>query len=298
MLFFMKERFWQETRQTGWLLTLFLGAAFVGLPSQGLCLPSKAVKSFRSKMVKVKGGLYLPMFAGKVRKRVRVKTFWVDETAVTHREFLAFVRANSRWRRSRVSRLFAGPSYLRHWSNDLSLGSKASSLVNSPVTYVSWFPARYYCKWKGKRLPTTHEWEYMAMASKTRRQGQKEKGYLQRILAWYSKPTSHILPSVKSTYRNVWGVYDTHGLIWEWTLDFNNATLTGDARSDKALSRKLFCGAGSQGASNVNDYASFMRFAFRSSLKFHFTIANLGFRCASSLPPKARRKKTSLGKKE
>ncbi|TNE47975.1 MAG: formylglycine-generating enzyme family protein [Deltaproteobacteria bacterium] len=249
-------------------------------------------------MVKVDGGLYLPMFAGKVRKRERVNTFWIDQTAVTHQQFLAFVRANPRWRRSRISRLFAGPSYLQHWKNDLSLGPKANQLQNSPVTYVSWFPARYYCKWKGKRLPRTHEWEYMAMASQTRKQGQKEPGYLQRILAWYSKPTSHILPPVKSTYRNVWGIYDTHGLIWEWTLDFNNITLTGDARSDKALSRKLFCGAGSQGASNVNDYASFMRFAFRSSLQFHFTVANLGFRCASSSLPTNHGKKEPLGKKE
>jgi len=75
-----------------------------------------------------------------------------------------------------------------------------------------------------------------------------------------------------------------HGLVWEWVLDFNTQMVTGDSRADNAgLERGLFCGAGAQGARNVENYASFMRFGFRSSLEARYCVHNLGFRCAKDL---------------
>ena len=62
--------------------------------------------------------------------------------------------------------------------------------------------------------------------------------------------------------------------------DFNTALVTGESRGDTGLERRLFCGAGSIGSADSKDYASFMRFAFRSSLKAAYTTKNLGFRCA------------------
>ena len=82
--------------------------------------------------------------------------------------------------------------------------------------------------------------------------------------------------------KNGYGVYDVHGLVWEWTADFNSAILSGDAR-DGGADVKLFCGAGASSARNVDDYPAFMRFAFRSSLKANYCIHNLGFRCAKDL---------------
>ena len=77
---------------------------------------------------------------------------------------------------------------------------------------------------------------------------------------------------------------DLHGLVWEWTSDFNSALVTGDARGDTGLERQLFCGAGSLGASDLGNYAGFMRFGFRSSLRAGYTVHNLGFRCAKDVP--------------
>jgi formylglycine-generating enzyme len=61
--------------------------------------------------------------------------------------------------------------------------------------------------------------------------------------------------------------------------------VTGDARGDSGLERQLFCGAGSLDASNRSDYAGFMRFGFRSSLRAGYTVPNLGFRCAMNIAP-------------
>ncbi len=229
-------------------------------------------------------GKYLPLYS-KNKKKLKVKGFWLDQHAVTNQQFLNFVRTHPRWRKSRILRLFAEKTYLYLWAGDLSLGPHAARLANSPVVYVSWFPAKAYCRSLGKRLPRGMEWEYAASASRTQAQGRNDPGYTQRILRWYSKPTPPILPPVKSTFRNYWGVYDMHGLIWEWVLNFNTSLVTGESRGDSALERKFFCGSGSVGASDFKDYAAFMRFAFRSSLKYNYTTANLGFRCAKDAPP-------------
>ena len=42
----------------------------------------------------------------------------------------------------------------------------------------------------------------------------------------------------------------------------------------------LFCGSGGARAIDPSDSATFMRYAFRSSLKARYTVRNLGFRCA------------------
>jgi formylglycine-generating enzyme required for sulfatase activity len=92
------------------------------------------------------------------------------------------------------------------------------------------------------------------------------------------------LPPVRSTFRNVFGIWDMHGLVWEWVSDFNTALVTGESRADSGLDRQLFCGSGSSGASDFSDYAAFMRYAYRSSLRGNYTVANLGFRCAEDAP--------------
>ena len=81
---------------------------------------------------------------------------------------------------------------------------------------------------------------------------------------------------------NDYGVYDLHGLIWEWVEDFNSGLVTGESRADSSLDQAAFCGSGGLNAANFEDYAAFMRFGLRSSLNGSFSLANLGFRCARS----------------
>ena len=148
--------------------------------------------------------------------------------------------------------------------------------------WVSWFAAKSYSQWRGKRLPTTAEWELAASASRTRADGDNDPDYQREILRWYSAGTT-TLAVVGTGTTNIWGVRDLHGLVWEWTSDFNTAMVTGDARGDSGLDRQLFCGAGSAGVKDVNNYPAFMRYGFRSSLKAGYTVHNLGFRCAKDL---------------
>lgn len=233
-------------------------------------------------MTLVPAGRYTPLFrAEKDPKDVPVPGFWLDVLPVTNGDYLEFVRAHPKWRRSQAKRIFADAEYLRRWAGDLDPGTNAP--VNAPVTHVSWFAAKAYCAWKGKRLPTTAEWEYAAAASPNCPDGEKDPEFVRQIRHWYSTPSPESLPPVGRGRTNVFGVHDLHGLTWEWVADFNTAMVTGDARGDTGLDRQLFCGSGSEGAKDTSNFPAFMRYGFRSSLKAGYTVHNLGFRGARSL---------------
>lgn len=247
----------------------------------GLCAFSGAIAA-ESRMIRIPAGNYEPLLRGKEDPAtVPVAAFDVDERPVTNAEFLAFVEANPKWRRSHVSTLFADSGYLAHWAGDLELGANAPA--NAPVVRVSWFAARAYAHWVGKRLPTTAEWERVARAGFTTENGPEEPAYRNFVLRWFAAPTPDPLPTAGSTQPNFYGVRDLAGLVWEWVSDFNTALVTGESRGDTGLERTLFCGAGSISARDLGNYPAFMRAGFRSSLRANYVVPNLGFRCARSV---------------
>lgn len=251
---------------------LTAGANSVNITAETTSVPSE--------MVKVSGGYYLPLY-GKEENKQKVDDFLIDKYPVTNAEFLEFVKANPEWQRSNVKKIFADKFYLKNWESDTKPGKEINP--ESPVTFVSWFAAKAYAEWKGKRLPTVAEWEYAASASKTKPDAGEDMDNINRILKWYSKKSPEVLPAVGSTEKNYWGIYDLFGLIWEWTYDFNNALVTGESRGDSSIEKNLFCGSASSDAKNVKNYPAFMRYGFRSSLKANYTVHNLGFRCVKDI---------------
>jgi len=232
-------------------------------------------------MVQIPAGIYRPLLRSTTDLReVPVKAFHLDIVPVSNANFLEFVRANPRWQRSNIKRIFADESYLKNWRGDLEPGTNAP--LNAPVVYVSWFAARAYAHWLGKRLPTTAEWEHAATASPTRPDGENDVAFKSGVLRWYAEPGATEFLPVGGGPQNVYGVRDLHGLVWEWASDFNSAFISGDSR-DGGTDTKLFCGGGAQNSQNLDDYPAFMRYAFRSSLQADYCIHNLGFRCAKDL---------------
>ncbi|MEP1094054.1 MAG: formylglycine-generating enzyme family protein [Cyclobacteriaceae bacterium] len=230
-------------------------------------------------MQKVQGGTFVPLY-GSAISGVFVDNFLLDTYPVTNQQFLDFVKEYPKWKRSKVIRLLADKNYLSKWESDLVLGDLVSP--NSAATTVSWFAAKDYCACQGKRLPTMDEWEYAAMASETIPNAQQDSLFNQMIIAGYEIPKTY-KNAVGSTFKNYWGVYDMHGLVWEWTSDFNSVLISGESRQDVDTERSLFCGSGSINASDLMDYAAFMRYAFRGSIKASYSIQTLGFRCAKNI---------------
>lgn len=252
------------------LLLLVAGLGW-GLSGWGAGRPSAPAPAG---MVYVPAGVYQPLYSSPADSgETPVPAFYLDARPVTNAEYLAFVRANPQWQRSRVGRLFADEAYLQHWASDTSFGS--DSLASRPVVNVSWFAAAAYAAWAGKRLPTTAEWERAAAAV--------DPSDSTTIRSWYSKPSPDVLPAVGSTRANRLGVHDLYGVVWEWVDDFNMAMVTGESRSGEELSQRMFCGSGAVGATSFKDYAAFVRYAFRSGLEAAYTVPNLGFRCAKDV---------------
>lgn len=222
-----------------------------------------------STSVKVPEGVYNPLFKEEGESTFKIKSFKMDKTPVTNKEFYQFVKENPKWSKKNISPIFADSQYLSHWEKN----KPKEKAMNFPVVNVSWFAARAYCESKNMRLPSLNEWEYASDAQNPQ--------VLDEILKWYAKPND--IKPVVDFKDNKYGLKAMHGLVWEWVEDFSSVIIVGDSRSTNKTSESLFCGAGSLKAKRPDEYATFMRFAFRSSLEAKSSTKNLGFRCARSL---------------
>ncbi|EMJ97327.1 formylglycine-generating enzyme family protein [Leptospira sp. WS58.C1] len=131
---------------------------------------------------------------------------------------------------------YIGPAY-----GDLYLKPK------QPVLGVSWYTAKEYCEWVGKRLPTEAEWEKAARGPKG------------NLFPWGNKPANcklavieederkgcvykkinppNLMPTapVGSRPAGVYGLFDMAGNSWEWVHDWysENYKVCGEACSGK-----------------------------------------------------------------
>lgn len=224
----------------------------------------------QAQSVPVPAGTFLSLFADKGELETKIGPLLVDKTPVTNASYLKFLKNSPSWRKSRVAALFADSSYLKSWPGDLKFPLKEGE---HPVVQVSWFAARAYCESKGGRLPTTAEWEYFSDSQNPEHQAE--------TLKWYSKAQEKSKP-VGQGKPNKFGLLDTRGSVWEWVEDFSSAIMPGDSREGPM--KDLFCGGSSLKAKDPQQYASFLRYAFRSSLKANYTASALGFRCVKDPP--------------
>ncbi|MCF7529306.1 formylglycine-generating enzyme family protein [Neisseria lisongii] len=226
-------------------------------------------------MVRIEGGSYRPLYLKPNTPLIKVSAYQIDKYPVTNAEFAAFLKTHPQWQKGKISSKQAESSYLQHWvKNGGSYAPKAAERQH-PVTNVSWFAANAYCEAQGKRLPTIDEWEFAGQASATQANGASEPGYNRTILDWYADGGRKGLRNIGQSKPNYWGIYDMHGLIWEWTEDFNSSLLTSGNSSSQ-----MFCSGAAVGSSDPSNYAAFLRYGIRTSLQSKYVLNNLGFRCA------------------
>ncbi|MBX7098853.1 MAG: formylglycine-generating enzyme family protein [Myxococcaceae bacterium] len=232
-----------------------------------------AAPVFAGAVADLPSGRFAPLYGLDVgQTSFPVRAFRLDVRPVSRADFAAFLSEVPRWRQGAVPPALADARYLATFA--------ASKNPAAPVTEVSYFAARAYCSWRHGRLPTTLEWEYAAAADETRRDASQDGDFVQRILDWYGQPAREGDLDGPGSPRNVYGVEALHGLVWEWTEDFNALFVTGDNRQDGDISKRFLCGAGATGSARREDYAAFMRYAMRSSLEARSVLPRLGFRCA------------------
>jgi formylglycine-generating enzyme required for sulfatase activity len=168
--------------------------------------------------------------------------------------------------------------------------------ADRPVEQVSWDDAVAFCR-KVKeltghecRLPTEAEWEYACRAGTTTAYsfGDRTKGCgvlgigAQDLLgahAWYNENSGGQTHPVGRKKPNAWGLYDMHGNVWEWCLDWYDESYCGNLpRNDplgafEGLSRVIRGGGWSGPGADC-------RSARRNRLKPDRGDPNIGFRVA------------------
>ena len=80
-----------------------------------------------------------------IEDRIVLPGFSIDRTEVTNAAFTPFAE-------------MAAVTGIKFPSYPVSVGIGNPAAPLHPVTYVTWNDARAYCRWLGKRLPTSHEW--------------------------------------------------------------------------------------------------------------------------------------------
>jgi formylglycine-generating enzyme required for sulfatase activity len=237
-----------------------------------LSLLQFAARTALAGMAWLPSGSYRPLRPEHGQARVTVEAFALDRHAVSRGEFLAFVRQNRAWRRSMADSTLVESSYLADWPSDLDAGDAIR--LREPVTGVSQYAASAYCAARGKRLPTTDEWEYVAAASETQRDATNDPAFIRRLLSLYQ--------AGGQTFRNVYGVSGLHGGGWEWTADVHAASVTAQPHHARleAPTHDATCAGAAIGAGDATNYPAFLRDAVRASLTPRSATQHLGFRCA------------------
>lgn len=222
----------------------------------------------RTAMAAIPAGKYHPLYADGA-PAFPVKAFSIDREPVTRAQFLSFARTNPRW---------------------LEGTDAQATALDRPMTGVTWYAARAYCAAQGKRLPTTAEWEYVAAADEKRRDATRDPQFLMRLVSLYTTRPEARAGGAGEKFRNVYGVSALHGVVWEWTVDFDGGreehaghgegTMAAMEHGKGGHEHMLSCASAAIGASNAGDYAAFMRYQFRAGLTRSSAQQMLGFRCA------------------
>jgi formylglycine-generating enzyme required for sulfatase activity len=193
----------------------------------------------------------------KPKRRVFVKSFYIDKYEVTNAQYKKFIDATGH----------PAPS---GWNG----GKYPPGKANNPVLYVSWYDAKSYAKWAGKRLPTEEEWEKAA------------RGTDGRIYPWGNKYDPALTSTAEAIVENIqegicnvttgnpvgtakgdvspYGAHDMGGNVREWTDSFFMA-----GKEDKVV----------KGGSWV-DLSPKARCASRDGINPKGVSHIIGFRCA------------------
>lgn len=131
------------------------------------------------------------------------KAFFLDKTEVTNAQYKQFCDATH----------YPPPP---QWIN----GKYPDGQDEFPVTRVTWYEARAYATWKGKRLPTEAEWEHAARGTDGRQFPWGANYDLDKI-SWGDAGLARV--GSKPGGASPYGALDMAGNAAEWTSDWFDA---------------------------------------------------------------------------
>jgi len=223
---------------------------------------------------------------------VFLSSYRIDKTEVTNLRFSEFLNAVGNQKEEGTFWFNASASPRIDWSTFRSMIAFSDGIWNPiegydefPVVMVTWYGAKAYCEWTGRRLPTEAEWEKAA------------RGSLSWTFPWGEEPPScekaNHLPACAGGLLPVgtllegaspYGVLDMSGNVAEWTSDWHLGYFSQDIpytnpQGPDEGGKKVFKG-GAWLSWQVWPVEDNGRSAVRSSWTPRSGNALLGFRCA------------------
>lgn len=208
-------------------------------------------------------------------REIYVDSFWIDKCEVTNYEFLNVVLRHPFLRKSTFPLKYHDGNYLINWDDDLipEIGSELKPVVN-----VSWYAARHYCNFLGKRLTSEAEWE-MAVKAGIDEAYSIEGGIdLLSDYAWFFQNSGGQVHNTAQKLSNPNGLFDVHGNVWEWVYDWYGSFPKIKSKNPQGPEfgkyRVLKGGSWKDSAKNL-------RTSMRRDAHPKSTFDNVGFRCAA-----------------
>lgn len=150
-----------------------------------------------------------------------LETFLIDKYPTTNVEYAKYI-AQTKYR----------PPL--DWEN----GEIPDNKMLHPVTLVSWYDAKNYCEFFGKRLPTEAEWEKAARGPQGNRWPWGNKMNSDYLNTYYNVGATTVVTRYESG-KSYYGVYDMAGNVSEWTasefLPYEGSTAPRELFAAKTL---------------------------------------------------------------
>lgn len=234
--------------------------------------PAASPESIKAEMIAIPGGvLKMGRNDGDIKERpehpVKVENFQMDKTEVTNAEYYEFVKAER----------YPPPN---HWVS----GKYVEGTEMMPVRFVSFEDAEAFAKWRSTRdgvtysLPTEAQWEYAA------RNGEKGDLYPwgndwvrgNSIIGVTDSEPANV--GSKPDGKNIWGVVDLIGNVWEWTSSEMTAYPGSNAKVVKQEENRVVRG----GSAHEKPEEVKITSAFRTDVSKKLKQKNVGFRLVRS----------------
>jgi formylglycine-generating enzyme required for sulfatase activity len=229
--------------------------------------------------------------------RVFVKDFWIDRHKVTNAEFAEFLNAQGLISSEREHRYDAEDEDAR--IHHVRLGMPPHPMYGQPVRWiadpgferhpaaeVSWFGARDYCRWQGRRLPTEAEWEKAARSDDKRPYPWGWEPPTPERAVFGSRYNATAPADGRPGGRSPYGVEDLLGNLREWTAtilrpypyrhdDGRGSFTVGQAPTTRVVVR----GASHDDPAEALSVTRRLSYDGRGAAAGHHHV---GFRCATS----------------
>ncbi|MCD6326567.1 formylglycine-generating enzyme family protein [bacterium] len=168
------------------------------------------------------------------QRTVNVSAFQMSETEVTEKQFEEVMGWNDSYNERGDDYPVEGVT----WFDCVSFCNKLSqadgyaqcyTMTNVGYSGDHITSAEVSCSFdaNGYRLPTEAEWEYACRAGTTTRFYTGDSDSDLGRAGWYYGNSGSQKREVGEKERNAWGLYDTHGNVWEWCWDWYSSGYYG-----------------------------------------------------------------------